>query len=137
MPSEPVLCYVRGTFLYFTTQALFDQWGDDWNDAPYEHNAGSPYPYDEHDARRGKAPWSILCVAWSGPFETPADGHLNSPWSVERINRGEVPWLRSDGFGAAPQGSVQIWAGMPYTQAVAGILEGGGMVYAPVSKGEG
>lgn len=39
----PVLCYVEGCWAFFTTKPLSDQWGDDWNDAPYEHNAGRPY----------------------------------------------------------------------------------------------
>ena len=38
-----VLCYVYGPWAYFTSRPLSEQWGDDWNDAPYEHNAGEPY----------------------------------------------------------------------------------------------
>ena len=41
--KEPVLCYVEGNWAYFTTKDLDKQWGDDWDDAPYEHNAGTPY----------------------------------------------------------------------------------------------
>ena len=41
--KEPILCYVKGPWAYFTTQPLKKQWGDDWDDAPYEHNAGEPY----------------------------------------------------------------------------------------------
>ena len=38
--KEPVLCYIdQHKRAYFTTQALSKQWGDDWNDAPYEQNA--------------------------------------------------------------------------------------------------
>ena len=37
------LCYIEKNFAYFTTQDLEKQWGDDWDDAPYEHNAGTPY----------------------------------------------------------------------------------------------
>lgn len=29
--TQPILCYVEGCWAYFTTQALKDQWGDDWN----------------------------------------------------------------------------------------------------------
>jgi hypothetical protein len=39
----PVLCYVEGFWAFFTTRPLAEQWGDDWDDAPYEHNAGRPY----------------------------------------------------------------------------------------------
>ena len=37
------LCYVDQSWAFFTTKSLSDQWGDDWDDAPYEHNAGYPY----------------------------------------------------------------------------------------------
>lgn len=43
MTSSPILCYVDRPWAYFTTQSLSEQWGDDWNDAPYEYNAGPPY----------------------------------------------------------------------------------------------
>lgn len=38
-PQDFKLCYVDDGFAYFTTKPLTEQWGDDWNDAPYEHNA--------------------------------------------------------------------------------------------------
>lgn len=41
--EHAVPCYVEGNRAWFTTQSLDKQWGDDWNDAPYEHNAGRPY----------------------------------------------------------------------------------------------
>ncbi len=41
--DDPVLCYVDEPWAYFTPAALTDQWGDDWNDTPYEHNAEEPY----------------------------------------------------------------------------------------------
>lgn len=41
--AEPKLCYVASNFAYFTTLPVEDQCGDDWDDAPYEHNAGTPY----------------------------------------------------------------------------------------------
>lgn len=33
-------------YAFFTEVALADQWGDDWDDAPYEYNAEEPY--DDH-----------------------------------------------------------------------------------------
>ena len=38
------LCYVDGNEAWFTSDWK-NQWGDDWNDRPYEHNAGSPYSH--------------------------------------------------------------------------------------------
>lgn len=29
--------------LFFGDDACYDYWGDDWNDTPYEHNAGTVY----------------------------------------------------------------------------------------------
>lgn len=120
--SEPVLCYVRGCWAFFTTQPLESQSGDGWHKRPYEHNADEPYAYHPdsdgvgcvcldpnsgrrlygpkgcgepgHVPERPKEPWEIVKVAWEGPFETPAAWHLNSPYSVEGINRGDVAWLR-------------------------------------------
>ena len=43
MVNNAVLCFVDKTWAYFTTKPIESQWGDDWDDAPYEHNAGEPY----------------------------------------------------------------------------------------------
>ena len=81
------LCYVSGCWVYFTTQALDKQWGDDWNDAPYEHNAGSPYEW-----RLGSTEpeYKILKLAYEGPFEEPCGYSSNRYYSVEMINRGAI-----------------------------------------------
>lgn len=42
--ADPTVCYFDEPWLFFTSAPLAAQWGDDWNDAPYEHNAGTPYP---------------------------------------------------------------------------------------------
>ena len=36
------LCYLENNIMYFTSD-IKNQWGDDWDDRPYEHNAGKPY----------------------------------------------------------------------------------------------
>ena len=63
--DTPRLCYIDNCWAYFTTQPLDKQWGDDWDDAPYEHNAGEPYtpcwhnePKHRNDpkAKRGRKP---------------------------------------------------------------------------------
>ena len=48
------LCFKKGMILYFTDN--FDkQWGDDWNDAPLDCNAGIPYDdvIDETEEKDG------------------------------------------------------------------------------------
>ncbi|MEE9366058.1 MAG: hypothetical protein V3W44_05155 [Dehalococcoidales bacterium] len=90
----PRLCYVSRHIAYFTTQKISEQWGDDWNDAPYEHNAGVPYTYlFQNDS--DKAPWFITWCYWAGPFKTPDNDSSNSQFSVQDINNGQIPWLRS------------------------------------------
>ena len=42
--EEYKLCYVDGNKAWFTNN-FEKQWGDDWNDRPYEYNAGLPYDH--------------------------------------------------------------------------------------------
>ncbi len=122
--AEPVLCYVSPPWAYFTTQPLEKQWGDDWNDAPYEHNAGLPYRY----AGVGE-PYEVIQVAFDAPLETPADGHLNSPYSVEMINAGTVAWLYTAYYTNPP---TKIMAGTPLSEFRKLIVAVGGTVYEAV-----
>lgn len=115
--DDAVLCYVYGGVAYFTTQPLDKQWGDDWDDAPYEHNAGTPYgPHgkDEH--------WEILELRFSGEWRTPDYGQTNSPWSVEKINKGACPWLCHD------YEPIYIKAGCTMPEFAALIEKGGGEI---------
>jgi hypothetical protein len=129
MSNEPILCYVRDQWAFFTTRKLSEQWGDDWNDAPYEHNAGDPYEFGAHDEKNGREPWTISRVAFDGCFETPCSNYPNSPWSVEQINAGAVAWLRS----SYPPITV-IPAGVTLPQFRQLIERGGGTVYFPTPR---
>jgi hypothetical protein len=124
-----VLCYVSYPWAWFTTD-LKNTWGDDWNDAPYEHNAGEPYGWASYMQERGVEPYLILRVAYDGPFEAPDAYVTNSQWSVEQINAGMVPWLQTDRY--IPDHRVTIMAGMPLPQFERAILEGGGNIFRPV-----
>ena len=119
--KEYKLCYCEQGTAYFTSQPLKSQRGDDWNDAPYEHNAGTPYKPSWHREGGKECSCSICEREWDGNeprwdilemsygdryFKHPCDGQINSPWSVEQINNGEVPWLESH------DGRVQIYAGV-------------------------
>jgi hypothetical protein len=116
------LCYCDGPWAYFTNQPLDKQWGDDWNDAPYEHNAGRPY---------NSGGEIITKVAWDGPFELPGGGMCNSPYSVERINAGAVPWLVTSQWEDGPV--VVIPAGVDLVEFCDLIKQGGGSVYSPIT----
>jgi hypothetical protein len=153
--DKHVLCYVSGPWAYFTSRPLSQQWGDDWNDAPYEHNAERPYEPCWHNlprevAKRGKLctcqscvkdwnidgtpRWSIVKVAWDGPFATPDDGYANSPYSVEQINAGHAPWLRTSDDYRTP--GVAIYAGAPLVDFIRMVQGAGGKVWREVESDE-
>lgn len=97
------------THYMFFTDDLNKQWGDDWDDAPYEHNAGWPYDFDTN----------IICVPFSIIYshilrgneedilsvddvfknfkncvlKCPSSYNINSPFSVDMINGGAIPWI--------------------------------------------
>lgn len=124
------LCYIEKPWAYFTTLPLDVQWGDDWNDAPYEHNAGRPYMPRERCSQDwdvdGSPLWEVIRIAFDGPFETPAEYHPspNSPWSVEEINRGEVPWLTHEN-----DRGICLYAGAGLTTFRQFIRNNGGEIY--------
>lgn len=94
IPNPEYIEGQRDKWAYFTDIPLSEQWGDDWDDAPYEHNAG--YPYDDHWS--SSTEHTILQVGFSTPPEMyvkyPCDyGCGNSPFSVEDINNGAVAWM--------------------------------------------
>lgn len=68
--------------LYFANQEIRS---DDWDDAPYEHNAEPPYPpYDNH----------IKIMRAVGHLKDPKTMYKhNSPYSVDDINQNNIPWV--------------------------------------------
>lgn len=116
------LCYIDDGMAYFTRKKLSEQWGDDWNDSPYEHNAGEPYYENKDDIIK------IYFKAWA--YKEPCDGHYNSPYSVQDINNMEVPWLepRYKNEHLAP-----IFAGCSVNDFIDLILKAEGEVFVPIS----
>lgn len=103
------LCYVDnlsdcGTMeLWFSKEDYTKVWGDDWDDAPYEHNAGEPYSEIKDGIKNDYIKIIINCVDYT-VILAPCSHTLNSNFSVEDINiRKQIPWLRNDDFN--------IWAG--------------------------
>lgn len=118
------LCFVRMPWAYFTRLPLNDQWGDGWERAPYEREAGLPYD----DAAQ-----QILTVAFDGPLLPPDAGYDGHARSVNDINRGDAPWLRTQGFiNNAP---VRIAAGVSLGRFVELVELAGGRVFAPLGWG--
>lgn len=147
MSENYKLCYVEDNFAYFTTKELKDQWGDDWNDAPYEHNAGEPYEPCWHNTPEqiekndgkcecgccvrdwnedGTPKWKVMKVAYDGCFDTPSSNCANSNFSVEDINAGAVPWLSNK------WDKVFINAGVSFEEFKSLVKKGGGNVYVAV-----
>lgn len=138
MEKKFKLCYIDNDVAYFTSQNLSKQWGDDWNDAPYEHNAGTPYTpslYYFADGREEKSDkdwnkdgtpkWeikSLLFESWK--VHTPDDKYANSPYSVEDINKGKTPWLQSE--------KGELFAGATIQEFVDFIKDNKGNVYQKI-----
>lgn len=145
------LCYVEDfdsygeapLQLYFTPLPLEKQWGDDWGDAPYEHNAGEPYRYDysqpEQGVRNGMGIYPEIHLKtifietsdWKQSLLTPRSGFNNSPYSVEDINSGVVPWVTIKRNG---QPNIYIKAGTEYNSVIKQCLEIGLRVYTRKEK---
>ncbi len=131
--DELRLCFLYEGVAYFTTQPVTEQWGDGWNDAPYESNAGVPYEYrggEKNPDGEPKDPWTIIRAAFGGDFLTPNElcGSGDSPYSVERINAGLVPWLtRWERQSKLP--AIRLFAGATLTEFVDFITSNGGTVY--------
>lgn len=135
------LCYVTGNAAYFTTKDLAEQWGYDWDDAPYEHNAGAPYypsrpdlpnrhelyPDDWNEDLTPK--WEILKVYWDGYFDLPESPYSNSPFSVEQINAGVIAWLRPGDWSKNKKAIIA--AGTTFDKFVELIESNEGNVYIP------
>lgn len=104
--EELRLCYVEGNKAFFTTKAVTEQWGGDWDDRPYHCNAG--LPYDSKEIR----------------FDAPEFGvpHRTMQLSVREINHKFAPWL-SDG-------ETEIWAGTSLDKFIMAIKTKGGTVYS-------
>ena len=104
---------------YFTRLDLLEQWGDDWNDAPYDCNAGEPYENSEGDiievpfAFVGSEDDEGYFSTYPLEYNLPKDyGGGNCSWSVEDINLGAVPWLFVKDMSKRHVPAVVIMAGI-------------------------
>ena len=106
-------------YAFFTEVALADQWGDDWDDAPYEHNAEEPYDhYYQGDERKEhlivKVPFYVRHDGFY--VKMPRDyAYDNSPFCVRDINAGAVAWIFARGLESKCIDGIAIQAGVnPY-----------------------
>ena len=93
--------------LYFTPCPIMKVWGDDWDDTPYEHNAGTPY--SEYKCVMYK-----MFATDNTEFILPDRGRDNSAFSVKQINANETPWIIVDILKKSNKVThtrINIWAG--------------------------
>ena len=124
------LVYVDEPWAYFVERPD-DAWGDDWNDAPHDCNAGIPY-YDRSGLHVKVAYDGDLETAgtqWGsyGPYHPPAPKH---GLSVEEINGGAAPWLYKPNYGKdGPKPLLEIPAKVTLAEFIYLVVEAGGGVY--------
>lgn len=122
------LCFVKRNFAWFTSCPISYQWGDDWDDAPYEFNAGEPYAY--HETKEGKKQdHSVVKVYWEASYVTPDALEEKSKWSAKSINKGNVPWLSAGPW--SDQELAPIHSGTTLGDFIKHIQSAGGEVFAP------
>lgn len=63
-----------------------DYWGDDWNDTPYEYNAGEVYSEYRVGVRDIAFDFDDLVLQ-------PSDGELNSPYCKDDMKSRKVPCI--------------------------------------------
>jgi len=76
----------KGNIVRFYFGINGKQWGDDWNDTPYEHNAGQVY--DEYVTNR-----KDISFDFDDLVLEPCDGEMNSRWCKEDMIERRVPCL--------------------------------------------
>lgn len=125
------LCYIDGNKAYFTSN-WEKQSGDDWNDRPYECNAGDPYEYDysapEQGIENGRGIYpkiELKEIYFELPYwvKQPCD---SGSFSVDEINRGDIAWLRGDDFN--------IHAKTSYEDFIKIIKEHKGKIFLPIEE---
>lgn len=71
---------------FYLGDATLPYWGDDWNDAPYEHNAGlvsDKYIKGHKD----------IAFDFDALVLEPCNGEWNSSWSKEDMQKRKVPCI--------------------------------------------
>lgn len=106
---EYKLCYVDNNILYFTDDFNTCR-GGNWHKAPYEHNSDPPYTIDEdltEEENKEFGHTNLRYIAYLSNYRVhqPYYGHLNSPYSVEDINNGAIPWLYHENAGGLVAGA--------------------------------
>lgn len=71
-------------FIFGNRKQADESWGDDWDDRPYEHNAGTVYSEYVDKVIECAFPLQVVVAE-------PCDGYLNSTWSKQDMKKRIVP----------------------------------------------
>lgn len=108
-----------GYQLFFTPIQMKEQWGDDWDDAPYDCNAG--LPYDDTHKKLENGEWKHaehtiyilqIYVNTEDAPTLPLDYGYNTPFSVDMINSGACAWMYFPGKERKACNGTAIHGGM-------------------------
>ena len=103
--------------------------GDDWDDIPYECNAGDPYDHwselIEDNENKLKRKYKHHEIKHKVLYFETNDWSERTPnnYSVKDINKGKVAWLSTDKFN--------IYAKITYEEFIKIIEENDGIIYIP------
>jgi len=121
------LCFVKNGWAYFTSIPVVEQWGDDWDVVPYEYSAGEPSL-----SKKGKHKnHNIVKVAFESNYIDPSYDENDIARSVEMINKGDIPWLRTPPWVDVPLKDILV--GTSLEDFIRFIDDSGGEVYLPSS----
>lgn len=131
--KEYKLCYVEGNKAWFSDN-FENQWGDDWNDRPYECNAEVPYTsWGEEigEDEKGKPIYKEHKIKHKTLYFEVEDWMDQRPcdigrFSVEDINKQAVAWVHTSKFN--------ILAGTTIEKFIETIENNGGKIY--LERGE-
>ena len=131
--KEYKLCYVEGNKAWFSDN-FENQWGDDWNDRPYECNAEVPYTsWSEKigEDEKGKPIYKEHKIKHKTLYFEVEDWIDKRPcdmgrFSVEDINKQAVAWVHTSEFN--------ILAGTTIEKFIETIESNGGKIY--LERGE-
>lgn len=76
----------KGNVVRFYLGTNGEQWGDDWNDIPFEHNAGRVY----EEFQKG---FKDIAFEFGDTIIEPDYGYSNSPYDKEMMVKRNIPCL--------------------------------------------
>jgi hypothetical protein len=93
MANQIIDVEIKGNAIRLYVGENGKQWGDDWNDAPYEHNAGTVYAEYVERTVDIAIPFDLYVIE-------PSDGQLNSSWCKEDMIHRKVAafWVDTDDY---------------------------------------